>query len=61
MMGGGFGGCTINLVAPDQVDAFIQTVGEAYQQRFGRPLETYQTSIVGGVSEIVPPEQPTAG
>lgn len=50
MMGGGFGGCTINLVAPADVDAFITHVGAAYQQRFGRPLETYQTTIVGGVS-----------
>ena len=53
MMGGGFGGCTINLVAPDQVENFIRQVGAAYQQRFGRDLETYQTSIVGGVSEVV--------
>jgi len=52
MMGGGFGGCTINLVAPDQVENFIQQVGAAYQQRFGRELETYQTSIVNGVSEL---------
>ncbi|GAB3826377.1 galactokinase [Hymenobacter jeollabukensis] len=51
MMGGGFGGCTINLVAPEQVDSFISTVSQAYQRRFGRELETYQTSIVGGVSE----------
>ncbi|MCC3156188.1 galactokinase [Hymenobacter sp. 15J16-1T3B] len=51
MMGGGFGGCTINLVAPEQVEPFIREVGRAYQQRFGRELETYQTSIVNGVSE----------
>ncbi|QNH62076.1 galactokinase [Hymenobacter sediminicola] len=52
MMGGGFGGCTINLVSPDQVENFIRQVGAVYQQRFGRDLETYQTSIVGGVSEV---------
>ncbi|OON65606.1 galactokinase [Hymenobacter sp. CRA2] len=57
MMGGGFGGCTINLVAPDQVDNFIRQVGAAYQQRFGRELETYQTSIVNGVSEAIVSEQ----
>ncbi|RAK67106.1 galactokinase [Hymenobacter edaphi] len=55
MMGGGFGGCTLNLVAPAHVEAFIQTVGQAYQRRFGRPLETYQTSIVAGVSEVAGP------
>ena len=52
MMGGGFGGCTINLVAPAQVEPFVAAVSEAYQQRFGRVPETYQTTIVDGVSVI---------
>ena len=52
MMGGGFGGCTINLVAPHKVDEFIAHVSAAYQQQFGRQLETYQTTIVGGVGEV---------
>ena len=51
MMGGGFGGCTINLVAPEQVDGFIASVSAAYEQQFGRRLETYQTTIVDGVGE----------
>ena len=53
MMGGGFGGCTINLVAPDKVDSFVASVSAAYEQQFGRKLETYQTTIVGGVGEVV--------
>ena len=53
MMGGGFGGCTINLVAPEKVDEFIAHVGAAYEQQFGLKLETYQTTIVGGVGELV--------
>ncbi|MCC3152085.1 galactokinase [Hymenobacter sp. BT770] len=52
MMGGGFGGCTINLVAPEHVDAFIAHVSAAYQQQFGRVPETYQTTIVAGVSPL---------
>ena len=52
MMGGGFGGCTINLVAPDQVDAFIASVSKVYQEKFGLKLETYQTTIVAGVGVI---------
>jgi galactokinase len=52
MMGGGFGGCTINLVAPDKVDAFIESVSAAYEKRFGRRPETYQTTIVSGVGGI---------
>lgn len=53
MMGGGFGGCTINLVAPEHVEAFIGQVGAVFEQHFGRIPETYQTSIVDGVSGVV--------
>ena len=52
MMGGGFGGCTINLVAPDKVDDFIASVSAAYQKQFGLVLETYQTTIVAGVGAV---------
>ncbi|MGI4883511.1 MAG: galactokinase [Janthinobacterium lividum] len=52
MMGGGFGGCTINLVAVAAVDAFVAAMEKAFEQRFGQPLETYHTTIVGGVSEL---------
>ncbi|GAC1369652.1 MAG: hypothetical protein NVSMB30_07670 [Hymenobacter sp.] len=51
-MGGGFGGCTINLVAPEHVAGFIASVSAAYQHRFGLVLETYQTTIVGGVGTV---------
>ena len=36
MTGGGFGGCTVNLVATDHVDAFIASLHTAYEQRFHR-------------------------
>ncbi len=41
MMGGGFGGCTINLVADDLYDRFIAEVQHSYNERFGvtcRPI-----------------------
>ena len=53
MMGGGFGGCTINLVAPAEVDGFISSIGAVYGRQFGRKLETYQTTIVGGVGPLL--------
>ena len=52
LMGGGFGGCTINLVAPARVDEFIAHMTGAYQQQFGRALETYQMTIVDGVGVL---------
>ncbi len=35
MMGGGFGGCTLNLVASDRVAPFVREVPRAYRQRTG--------------------------
>ena len=54
MMGGGFGGCTINLIPASTVAGFIATTMAAYQQQMGLSLETYQTTIVGGVSTLLP-------
>jgi galactokinase len=54
MMGGGFGGCTINLVAADAVDQFVAHATSHYQQRLGRSLETYRATIVGGVAVLHP-------
>jgi galactokinase len=50
MMGGGFGGCTINLVAPEHVASFEVAMKTAYQRELGLPLETYHTVLVDGVS-----------
>ena len=35
MMGGGFGGCTINLLKEDFVEEFISKASEAYLKKFG--------------------------
>lgn len=52
MMGGGFGGCTINIVKQEAVDALIQTIGPLYQERFQRNLRTYVVSIGNGTSAL---------
>jgi galactokinase len=49
MMGGGFGGCTINLVETGQVAAFVAHMAAAYEQQTGIKLDTYETTIVDGV------------
>ncbi|RYY21659.1 MAG: galactokinase [Cytophagaceae bacterium] len=54
MMGGGFGGCTINLVATEEVDKFIDFMTKGYQERLGLPLETYVTTLADGVGELKP-------
>ncbi|HZE13213.1 MAG TPA: galactokinase, partial [Chthoniobacterales bacterium] len=36
MTGGGFGGCTVNLVAPEDLETFQQRLAAAYQERYGK-------------------------
>src|SRR6266576_1003268 len=39
MTGGGFGGCTINLVSVEEVDEFTQTIENGYAQATGKNSE----------------------
>ncbi len=41
MTGGGFGGCTVNLVAPESVAAFTVRMTESYKQRYGHDAVVY--------------------
>lgn len=50
MMGGGFGGCTINLVHSDHVNSFIQDISAAYKKKFNISLTTIDVNIANGVS-----------
>ncbi len=52
MMGGGFGGCTLNLVRQDQVGEVKDRVGKAYTRQFGRQPVFYQPSLADGVEAI---------
>ncbi len=36
IMGGGFGGCTINLVSEELYDHFVETVKSSYKEKYGR-------------------------
>lgn len=52
MMGGGFGGCTINLLKSEALVPFTQEMKEQYQQGMGINLEVYSASISEGTSII---------
>jgi galactokinase len=52
MMGGGFGGCTINIVETSQVDNFILTISESYKKQFNVKMNTYVVSIKDGTGLI---------
>lgn len=53
MMGGGFGGCTINLIKTDAVDNFSANMIEKYKLKTSRDLRIYTAKIVDGTSEIL--------
>ena len=53
MMGGGFGGCTLNLVATGQVKEFLAHMKHGYHDQLGRELETYVTNLADGVGEYL--------
>ena len=52
IMGGGFGGCTLNLVHRDATEAFGQRTLAAYAERFGREGALYQVRLTEGTSVI---------
>ena len=52
MMGGGFGGCTINIVETGSVDGFSKKIQEVYKKEFGKSPEVYITQIEDGVNII---------
>jgi galactokinase len=52
MMGGGFGGCTINIVSRDNVAEFIASTAAAYRKAFGIELEAHVVQIKAGTSVV---------
>ena len=52
MMGGGFGGCTINLVKEEYIDRLIEEVKELYEPQMNLPLTAYVAQIENG-TEII--------
>ena len=52
IMGGGFGGCTINLVELQHVELFKAKASIAYKQAFGIDLDYLDVNIVDGTSVI---------
>lgn len=52
MTGGGFGGCTVNIVAEDSVDHFIETVGKGYRAACGLTADFYPTQSDNGMREL---------
>ena len=56
MTGGGFGGCTINLVRREKSADFIERLGRQYNRKTERRAEIFRVEPSGGASEIVSDE-----
>ena len=53
IMGGGFGGCTINLVSEELYDNFIKTVYQNYPQKYGKKPIVIDVVIGDGARKLI--------
>lgn len=53
LMGGGFGGCTLNLVKEELYDNFIDAVKSQYSDKFGKQPLVYNVVISEGAHKVV--------
>ncbi|MBA7686015.1 Galactokinase [subsurface metagenome] len=54
MMGGGFGGCTINMIRKGGAEKFISTIEKEYSKRTGNMTEIYRVIIADGARKLNP-------
>jgi galactokinase len=52
MMGGGFGGCTINLIAKKEAKAFSKSASKAYRNKFNKDCSVYFVNLSDGTHLI---------
>jgi galactokinase len=51
MTGGGFGGCTVNLVEKDAVAHVTQSLHDTFERKFGRRPDVFSTRASAGATE----------
>lgn len=52
MMGGGFGGCTINLISKTETAPFTAFISEAYKEKFNKVCSIYSVKLSDGTHLI---------
>ncbi|MBQ5878985.1 MAG: galactokinase, partial [Alistipes sp.] len=52
MMGGGFGGCTINLIREELFEGFVEEVSRRFEQQFGHAPAHYEIVISDGARRM---------
>lgn len=56
IMGGGFGGCTINLVKNELADKFIETAKKRFAEKYGHEPKVYPVIISDGARKVADKE-----
>lgn len=59
--GGGFGGCTLNIVHEDAMDDFISSASKAYKEKFAIDLEAFEVKPSMGTSSHLNFSKPRPG
>lgn len=52
MMGGGFGGCTINIVKANAIEELVASIQPGYEQKFNLPLSWFVAEVADGTSLV---------
>ena len=52
MMGGGFGGCTINLIAKEHLIEFKKEIEQLYEMKFLKKCSFYQVKLSNGTHRV---------
>ena len=52
LTGGGFGGCTVNLVEAESAESFVDAIREGYRAKTGIEAEVYICSTADGAGEM---------
>jgi galactokinase len=53
MMGGGFGGCTINLIRKEEIERVIDHVSHSYKIKFGIDLPVYKLKLSESTEQLI--------
>jgi len=51
IMGGGFGGCSINLIKDENVETVIENIGAKYKTAFDIEMKVHRVKISDGINE----------
>ena len=54
MMGGGFGGCTLNLIRDGHPENMVEQINQNFKRKFGHGMKVYPVNIADGTSVISP-------